>query len=123
MNGSRYHAELKLMLMGKEARINVFADTLADIFADLGTIVSQFPDDTATSQGKRDIANAQLKAAQLQSQAKPHVPTQDHEVPTCVHCGAWQNMKLIEFTSKNDGKLKRAWKCQACKEWHYPDRK
>lgn len=123
MNGSRYHAELKLMLMGKEAKINVFADTLNEVFADLATIVSQFPNDTATSPGKRDIENAKRLATQFAPQSQPAAKTPADVAPVCVHCGSPDSMELIEFTSRKTGKPARAWKCQECNEWHYPDRK
>ena len=49
MNGenqeTRYHAEVKINIEGHEARVNVFADTLVEIFKDIGQIISQFPPD------------------------------------------------------------------------------
>ena len=42
-NGDKkYHAEIKLSIEGREARINVFADTLNEIYNDIGHICSQF---------------------------------------------------------------------------------
>ena len=117
-NGSRYHAEIKVSIMGRETRINIFADTLNEAFHDLATIARQFPDQwTPPGAASRELARAQL----LTGAAAPD--TGDPEIPTCTHCGSWENMELVEFKSKKDGSMKRAWKCQACEEWHYPNGK
>ncbi len=121
-NGSRYHAEIKVHVGPNEARINIFADTLVEIFADLGTVQEQLGrPDPVTNPAQREIVNADRKAAALPSQ--PHAlngRSGPPPAPTCLHCGSSEHMELIEFTSKKDGKLKRAWKCQECEEWHFP---
>lgn len=62
MNGDkRYHAEVKIELEGRECRINAFRDTLQEIFQDIGTICSQFPQDWMNP-AKREIVNAERKA-------------------------------------------------------------
>lgn len=119
MNGdSRYHAELHLTIGGREARINCFADTLAQIFKDIGTIASQFPPDW-TNPAKREIMNAELKAAQLNGQQPPLAkPTAQN--PVCPDCGTGEFMELIEFTDKKTGARRKAWKCQRCGKWYWP---
>ena len=131
MNGEkRYHAEVKLTIEGHEARINCFADTLIEIFEDVGTICAQFPQDWK-SPAKREIANAELKAKQLKKEGGDG-PTGNFgftpegnvvHAPACVHCGSSDNMELISFKDKKNGQPRQAWKCQECKEWHYPEKK
>ena len=123
-NGSRYHAEVKVDIEGREARINVFADTLNEIFRDLATVTAQLPAGWMRP-AKGEILNAERIAAQGQAAAgAPHdgpkvvMPTE--QSPVCATCGSSDSMELIEFRSKKDGKLRRAWKCQECNEWHYP---
>ena len=127
MNGqSRYHAEVKVTLEGRDARINVFADTLAEIFQDIGTVCSQFPQDWMNP-AKREIVNAERKAASLRQPQRtlapkpaPH-PQEMGEIPVCDVCGSSEFMQLIEFIDKKTGKPRSAWKCQACEKWHWPN--
>ena len=121
MNGTpltRYHAEIKLMVEGKEARINVFADTLNEIFADLAKITIQY--DELRNTAKREILNAELKAnglaknGQLPDSVAKKLASKN---PTCcVNCGS-TNIELINWNDKNTGEAKQAWKCQDCKQW------
>ena len=116
MNGeqkTRYHAEVKIIIEGREARINVFADTLNEIFLDIGTICSQFPQDWMNP-AKWEILNAELKAKQLANEQHPRTPV-------CKYCNSDKDMELVEFTDKKTGELRKAWKCQACKKWHWPE--
>jgi len=123
-NGSRYHAEVKVELEGRECRINTFRDTLQEIFQDIGTICSQYPQDWMNP-AKREIVNAELKAAQLRgAQGKPAQAPQVEEtgeIPVCEHCGSQEFMELIRFNDKKTGKPRQAWKCQACEKWHFPN--
>ena len=121
MNGnpsSRYHAEIKLTVDGREARINVFADTLAEIFNDLGTITMQVPGDWANG-GKREIANAERKAEQLRQAGQlPQTVSKKlpSKAPACPNCGS-TNVELIKWTDRDTGQPRQAWKCQDCKQW------
>jgi len=138
-NGSRYHAEIKVDIEGRDARINVFGDTLNEIFRDLGIIAAQLPASWMRP-ARGEILNAGRKAASLEGSqpmaangsplpapdapsSGPRVVMPTESPPFCDHCGSCDNMQLIEFTSKKDGKLRRAWKCQECEQWHYPNRK
>lgn len=131
MNGepkTRYHAEIKLTVEGKEARINVFADTLNEVFSDLAKIAIQY--DELHSQARREIMNADLKSKQLK-QPKPSKAPREFdpeldefdtgEVPVCLYCGSAEFMELIRFTDKKTGKPRQAWKCQSCDKWHFPN--
>ena len=132
-NGSKYHGEIKVHVGPNEARINIFADTLAELFSDLGTVHAQLGmADPVTNPAKREIVNAERKAATLaqplinQHLVRPEAGQQaavQHDIPNCVHCGTWESMEIIEFKSKKDGSMKRAWKCQACEQWHFPNGK
>jgi len=114
MNGeTRYHAEVKIPIEGHEARVNCFADTLVEIFQDIGTICSQFPPDWKNP-AKREIANAELKAKQVK--AAPEAE-QTGEVPVCQECGTDAFMELIRWTDKVTLKPRQAWKCQQCQKW------
>jgi len=121
-NGStRYHAEIKLTYDAREVRINIFADTLNEIYVDLANISEQLPGPLQNA-GHREIANAELKAKQLQKDgvlpdrvAKklgPKAPV----APICVNCGSI-NTELISWVDKTTGEPKQAWKCQDCKQW------
>jgi len=126
MNGDkRYHAEVKIELEGRECRINAFRDTLDEIFLDIGTICSQFPQDWMNP-AKREIINAERKAAQLglQPGAKAQAGAQETgEIPVCESCGSSEDMELIKFTDKKTGKPAQAWKCQKCIKWHFTNGK
>jgi len=124
-NGSRYHAEVKVELEGRECRINSFRDTLQEIFQDIRTICSQYPQDWMNS-AKREIVNAERKAAQMRQQAgaKAQAETEETgEIPVCEYCGSQEFMELIRFTDKKTGKPRQAWKCQACEKWHFENGK
>ena len=118
---TRYHAEIKVNLYGREARINIFADTLNEIYLDLANICEQIPDEFRNA-GHREIANAELKAKQLQKDGllpdkvakklAPKAPT----APVCVNCGS-TNTELIRWADKQTQEAKSAWKCQDCKQW------
>ena len=127
MNGDkRYHAEVKVTLEGRECRINSFRDTLQEVFQDIGTICSQFPQDWMNP-AKREIVNAERKAAQLRqpthkAATAPQVE-RTGEVPVCEDCGTDEFMELIEFNDKKTGRPRREWKCQQCNKWHWPNGK
>ena len=115
---TRYHAEIKLVVEGKEARINIFADTLNEIFSDLAKVTIQYNE--LASAARREILNAELKAKQLRDNgtlpgkgAKRDAPG---PTPVCPNCGS-TNTELIEWTDRDTGKPRRAWKCQDCKTW------
>jgi len=124
MNGtpsSRYHAEIKLTWDAREVRINIFADTLVEIYRDLANISEQIPGPIANA-GHREIANAELKAKQLQKDgllpdkvAKKLAPKAP-ATPICVNCGS-NNTELIRWADKETQEAKSAWKCQDCKQW------
>ena len=120
---TRYHAEIKISVEGKEARINVFADTLNEIFADLAKIAIQF--DQLHLQAKREILNAELKATQAKVNGngapKPKPEPKPEPKPVCQNCGTDEAMELIKWADKKTGEPRQAWKCQACEQWHFPD--
>jgi hypothetical protein len=111
---TRYHAEVKINIEGHEARVNCFSDTLAEIFQDIGTIVSQFPPDWKNP-AKREIVNAERKAQQVAAKAAREEPT--GEIPVCQECGTDEFMELIKWTDKLTLKPRQAWKCQQCQKW------
>jgi hypothetical protein len=118
---TRYHAEIKLTVEGKEARINVFADTLNEIFSDLAKITIQF--DELHSAAKREILNAELKADQLKKAGALPKKNAKSGPPVCETCGSNDAMELIKWVDKETGEAKQAWKCQECKQWHRPNGK
>jgi len=119
MNGetpkTRYHAEVKINIQGRDARVNCFADTLAEIFNDIATVLNQYPSDWKNP-ARRDIANAELKANQAAPEAE-----QTGEIPVCQECGTDEFMELIPFTDKRTGEPRQEWKCQQCQKWHWPN--
>jgi hypothetical protein len=122
MNGTpltRYHAEIKLTVQGKEARINIFADTLNEIYSDLAKVTTQF--DELHSAAKREIVNAELKAKQA---AKPAARSANSDTrPVCQSCGSCDSMELIRWADKRTQEARSAWKCQACDQWHFANGK
>jgi len=114
---TRYHAEIKLTVEGKEARINVFADTLNEIFSDLAKITVQY--DELHSAAKREVLNAGLKAEQLRQNGQLPASVEKKlgaRAPVCPNCGS-TNTELIKWADKETGESKQAWKCQDCKQW------
>jgi hypothetical protein len=129
---TRYHAEIKLTLDAREVRINVFADTLVEIYRDLASICQQIPGPFQNG-AHREIANAELKAEQLRkdgvlppkTKAAPKTPvastpSDDDATPVCTKCGSDEDMELVGFTDRQTGEKKEAWKCQKCKKWYWP---
>ena len=128
MNGTpltRYHAEIKLTYDAREVRINIFADTLNEIYHDLGAISQQVPGPLKNG-GHREIANAELKAEQLRQNGQLPGPLEKKlgpkTPPACPNCGS-TNVELIKWTDKETGEPKQAWKCQDCKQWLPKSRK
>ncbi len=111
---TRYHAEVKVNVEGHDARINCFADSLVEIFRDIGEVIAQFPPDWK-SPARRENANAELKAQ--------HASEQTGEIPVCQNCGTDEFMELISFTDRRTGEPRQAWKCQQCQKWHWPNGK
>jgi len=114
MNGApstRYHAEVKLSYDAREVRVNIFADTLVEIYRDLANICQQLPGPIQNG-GHREIANAEGIANQIGTDA--------NKKPACRTCKSDKEMELVEFTDKETGEVKKAWKCQHCKKWWWP---
>ena len=107
MNGDKhYHGEIHIHIGPNEARINVFSDTLEELFRDLGTIQGQWGmPDPITNPAKRAIVNAEGIAA---------------KIPVCPNCGQRDQMELIEFPDNKTGEMRKAWKCQRCNKWYWP---
>lgn len=116
-NKTKYHAEVKGRLNDEEVRVNVFADTLNEIFLDIGKVHAQLFE-AYRNPGKREIANAELKAQQPIPKPSPAQSLKD-TVPVCENCGTNENMELIGFNDKKTGKPRQAWKCQQCEKWHW----
>jgi len=116
---TRYHAEVKVAVDGREARINVFADTLVEIYRDLSAICQQIPGPLANG-ARREMLNAELKAEQLRQNGQLPGPVEkklgSKMPPACPNCGS-TNTELIKWTDKETGQPKQAWKCQDCKQW------
>ena len=110
---TRYHAEIKLTYDAREVRINIFADTLVEIYRDLANISQQVPGPIQNG-AHREIANAEIKAQQLRKDGA--APQKATHLPVCVNCGS-QNTELINWNDKVTGEAKQAWKCQDCKQW------
>jgi rubrerythrin len=109
MSEARYSAEVKVVLEGRECSISASRDTLQEIFQDIRTICSQFPQ--AAQMNRKDAAAAPAKAKEM------------GEIPVCEQCSSSEFMELIEFTDKKTGKPRKAWKCQQCGGWHWPNGK
>lgn len=136
MNGDkRYHAEVHIIIEGHEARVNCFADTLVEIFNDIGTICAQFPPDWKNpalreemNQANLATHNRELKTGAQKPKPAPKPEAESDElfgketgeIPVCRACNTNEAMELIPFTDKKTGKPRSAWKCQACGKWYYP---
>ena len=131
MNGDkRYHAEVKILIEGHEARVNCFADTLVEIFQDIGTICAQFPPDWKNPARREEMNqtniarhNQKLKAGAQKTTPKPVAESgmpfngKTGEIPVCPNCGTNEAMELIEWIDKQTGKPRAEWKCQQCHKW------
>ena len=126
MNGDkRYHAEVRILIEGHEARVNCFADTLVEIFQDIGTICGQFPPDWINPAKWEDMNRANLARhnGKALPAPKPKVESEmpfgeeTGEIPVCPNCSTSEAMELIEWTDKNTGAPRAEWKCQNCHKW------
>ena len=125
-NDKRYHAEVKVITEGRDARINIFADTLDEVFMDLNTICCQYPIDgqptPATPAPQPSPKPAPARPAPAPAPAPR--PTPNHnKTPECSHCGNNLFMELISFTDKKTGAPRSEWKCQECNGWHFPPKR
>jgi hypothetical protein len=127
MNGenqktSRFHAQIRTNILGHEATINIFAETLNEIYRDIANVVQQYPGNLGPA--RREVANAELKANQRQPQHPNPEPTPQpappEQGPICQECGTGDFMELIRFKDKK-GNPRQAWKCQQCQKWHWED--
>ena len=114
---TNYHAEVKGRLYDEEVRVNIFANTLNEIFLDIGKVHAQLFEGYRNP-AKRGIANAE--AVDQQTAALTFNNTQSGELPVCQQCGSTASMELIEFSDKQTGLPRKAWKCQACNKWNWP---
>jgi len=115
---SNYHAEVKGRLYEEEIRVNIFANTLNEIFLDIGKVHAQLFEGYRNP-AMREIANAE--AVDRETALITNGSGQSGEVPVCQQCGSNASMELIEFADKGTGQPRHAWKCQACNKWHWPN--
>ena len=112
---SRYHAKVRLEWDGLETEINVFADSLDEVYHDLHTIARVSPENVADALSHND-------ARQLPpSVPQPESVDDTEPAPSCQTCGTRQHMQLIEFTDRETGQPKSRWKCAECQKWHWPN--
>ena len=122
---TRYHAQVKVIMAGRDVTLNIFADGLPDIYRDLALIVNSDPQALAQAAPPEIIPNPGPAPAP-RPKPKPTPATQPaefQELPVCVQCGEWDGMELIQFTDKRTGAPREAWKCQNCDKWHFPNGK
>lgn len=134
---TRYHAEVKYLARNgstKEIRINIFANTLNEVFADIATVEQQLSGDPHyMNQAQLEMANARNHRSTGEApdprtagrpQPAPWAPPQDDpagifgkDQPVCKNCGNIGDMELIHWTDRKTGEPREAWKCQACGKW------
>jgi len=120
MNGDkRYHAEIKLTIEGREARVNIFGDTLNEVFHDIGTVCSQFQPEWQNPARREAMNRENIDRRSGKPKAEPEEELETGEIPVCDTCGTDEFMELISFTDKKTGKPRKAWKCQQCQNWHW----
>ena len=113
---SRYHAKVRINWDGLETEINVFADSLDEVYHDLHTIAHVSPENVASAlEDPLSLPPERPEPASLPAGAEP--------APVCQSCGTRQHMQLIEFTDRETGQPKSRWKCAACQKWHWPNGK
>ena len=113
---SRFHAKVRLEWDGLDTELNIFSDSLLDLYRDLQTVTH------ATPEGVQDVLDGQ-PAQSAPQPAQPVAPPVVDERPECQNCGTSAHMELIEFADRETGERKARWKCQQCQSWHWPDRK
>ena len=113
---SKYHAKVRIDWDGLETELNIFSDSLLDLYRDLNIVTH------ATSDDIRDVLDDRAACkAEDAAQSVPALPASD--APACQNCGTAAHMELIEFTDRETGERKARWKCQQCQQWHWPERK
>jgi len=121
-NGSKYHAEFKSMVEKSEVRVNVFADSLDEVFDDISIIHSRFAEGFPVF--FESVAAAPVVAAPVApASIKKPPPGKNGQTPICDHCGSSDYMQIINFADRKTGAPRQAWKCQQCSEWHWPNGK
>lgn len=124
---TRYHAEVKYLARNgtsKEVRINIFANTLNEVFSDIATVEQQLSGDPHyMNQAQLEMANAR-NHANGRPQPAPWAPPRDdpagifgEDQPACKSCGSTGDMELIRWQDKKTSEPREAWKCQACGKW------
>ena len=113
---SKFHAKVRLEWDGLDTELNIFSDSLLDLYRDLQTVTH------ATPEGVQQVLDGQPTHSAPQP-AQPVSQAPVDERPVCQTCGTSEFMELIEFADRETGERKARWKCQQCQSWHWPDRK
>ena len=125
---SRYHAEVKTKWGIEEIRVNVFQNSMPDLFADVATVLDYFQGGAkplkTLAQLKHENGNPTPKPTSNPTPNPTPKPTSkpDLKVPICSNCGTAEFMELIKFNDKKTGQPRQAWKCQGCDQWYWPNK-
>ena len=115
---THYHGKVRLQRNGHELEINVFKDTLNEVFLDVQQVIAQFSGDPHyMSQAQLEIKRAQMLASAPKKPANAKPTAGAVNTPVCADCGTDEAVELITFTDRDTGEQKRRFKCQACGKW------
>lgn len=126
------HGEIKIQRNGSELRVNIFADTLNEVFLSIAQVEAQYSKSASTSfAAKREILRAEEAAAAAKVPQQPTPSSQGWpfkepapskangivNLPVCKQCGSNENLEKVQFTNQETGQLLTRFKCQTCKVW------
>jgi len=125
---SRYHAKLHLEWAGLDTELNIFADSLDELYHNMHAVTQVTPEAVAAAiaHERQETASAPAQPpapARLPSPAPAADPAAEARAaaPSCLTCNTAEFMELIEFKDRETGELKRRWKCSQCQKWHWPE--
>lgn len=130
---SRYHAKIHLEWAGLDTELNIFAESLDELYHNMHAVTQITPEAVAAAvaQERHQAAAASVPAPASQPSAPARLPSpapaadpaaeERAAAPSCLTCGTSEFMELIEFKDRDTGELKRRWKCSQCQKWHWPE--
>lgn len=112
-----FHVEINsIKVEGMMVKFNIFADTLAQVTADLEAVIAYVTGNAPISSATSATAALPSQAAKSAPAAKPPAARKPAPTAVCCACGS-DSLEWVSGTRKDNGKSFAAFKCQECGKW------
>ena len=109
-----FHVEINsIKVEGMMVKFNIFADTLAQVTADLEAVIAYV---TGSAPLPQQPAVVPAQVAKSAPAAKPPAVKKPAPAAVCCACGS-ESLEWVSGTRKDNGKSFAAFKCQECGKW------